>query len=176
MEDDSSLRESLVETLRERYPEVSGAGTAGSAARALEERPPDLLLLDVALPDGSAFDVLEVAARLEPAPVVVALSGAAGPEQSFALAQRGVRVYLRKPLGAEALERALDEALSEPPDLRPQLRATVGHRPIREVESEVRATMVAEALARSGGSKRAAARLLSISRQLLQYIVRPGAG
>ena len=41
-----------------------------------------------------------------------------------------------------------------------------------DVESSVREAMVGEALARAKGRVRGAARLLQISRQLLQYVVR----
>jgi transcriptional regulator with PAS, ATPase and Fis domain len=62
--------------------------------------------------------------------------------------------------------------MSEPPDLAPHLKSAVGLVPIKSVEQTVRSTMVSEALARGGGSRRAAARVLSISRQLLQHILR----
>lgn len=57
-------------------------------------------------------------------------------------------------------------------DLTAVLRATVGARPLAEVEQAARRVMVMEALARTGGSKTAAAKLLQISRQLLQHILR----
>ena len=131
-----------------------------------------LLLLDFELPDGNAFDVLARIRAAGPSPVLIAMSGAAGAEESFALAQRGVRAYLEKPVNLATLERVVDRALATPPDLDPHLRSTVGHRPVREVEEMVRQTMVEEALERSAGSRRGAARLLSISRQLLQHIIK----
>jgi two-component system response regulator RegA len=135
---------------------------------------PDLLLLDVALPDGRAGDVLDAVRDLSPAPRIIALSGAAGPDESFALAARGVRLYLKKPINLAELEHAVKVALSEPPDLVPHVRSAVGLIPIQDVEEKVRATMVDEALARGKGSRRAAARALGISRQLLQHILRKG--
>lgn len=52
------------------------------------------------------------------------------------------------------------------------LRQTVGHKPLSDVQTEVRAVMLDEALARSQGSRRGAARRLRMSRQLLQYLLR----
>ncbi len=54
----------------------------------------------------------------------------------------------------------------------PHVRQLVGHKSLAGVTSEVRATMIEEALARSSGNVRGAARLLETSRQLLQYLRR----
>jgi two-component system response regulator RegA len=102
----------------------------------------------------------------------VAMSGTAEPGESFRLAQLGVRTYLHKPLRLDELEAALVYARTAPADLRPYARGLVGLRPIHEVEEELRKTMVEEALARAGGSRSGAARLLAVSRQLLQHMLR----
>lgn len=172
VEDDERLRPVLVEALEALGFEVNQAGSVGAATSLLEARVPDLLLLDVALPDGRALDLLTVVERVSPRPSIVAVSGAAGPDESFRLAERGVRAYLVKPIQLEELARAVERALSEPPDLAPHLRSAVGRVPIKEVEATVRSTMVEEALGRGKGSRRAAARVLGISRQLLQHILR----
>lgn len=173
VEDDLSLRTTLVHALAERFPGVASAATVSEAHAILGgPAPPDLLVLDVELPDGSALDVVKAAAELPTAPVIVAMSGTARPTQSFELARLGVRAYLPKPLDLDRLEAAIDAAAATPPDLRPQLRAVVGHRPIHEVEDEVRATMLREALGRARGSRRKAAQLLAVSRQLVQHMLR----
>lgn len=172
VEDDDRLRPVLVEALASLGFEVKEAGSVGAATVILEASAPDLLLLDVALPDGRALDLLAVVERVAPRPSVVAMSGAAGPDESFRLAERGVRAYLEKPIQLDELTRAVERALSEPPDLAPHLRSAVGRVPIKDVEATVRSTMVDEALARGKGSRRAAARVLGISRQLLQHILR----
>jgi DNA-binding NtrC family response regulator len=52
------------------------------------------------------------------------------------------------------------------------LRSSVGRVGVRELMAAARRVMVAEALARTGGNRRAAARLLGVSRQTLQHMVR----
>jgi two-component system, response regulator RegA len=174
VEDDARLRTTLVSALAAREFVVREAGSVKDALAALAEGSPDLLVLDVALPDGRALDVLRAVAELAPTPCVIAVSGAAGPDESFRLAELGVRAYLRKPFDLAELEAAVERALSEPPDLMPHLKSAVGLTPIKNVEQTVRTTMVQEALARAKGSRRAAARVLNISRQLLQHILRKG--
>lgn len=172
VEDNASLQRSLQRTLGKRFAHVALALNCEEAAQAMREQPPDLIVLDFELPDGNAFTVLDAARACPTMPVVVSMSGAANSGETFELAKRGVRAFLPKPLTTEALETAIDSALGDPPDLSVQFRSMVGLRAVKDVEEEVRATMVDEALARSDGNKRAAARLLSISRQLLQYILR----
>jgi len=172
IEDSRALVRSLQGALAETYPDVRACRSVGEAELAVADWWPDLVLLDVVLPDGGAHEVLDLLERRHPAPTVIAMSGAAAPAQSFLLATRGVRAYLDKPLRLDRLQAAIRRALEAAPDLLPVLRQTVGHKPLADVQTEVRAVMLDEALARSRGSRRGAARLLSMSRQLLQYLLR----
>ena len=104
--------------------------------------------------------------------VVVAMSGEAGPSATFDLGLHGVRAFIEKPLTLDRLEAAIERALQPPPSLGPTLRQRVGHVGLQDVQSEVRSVMIEEALARERGSRRGAARLLTVSRQLLQYLLR----
>jgi two-component system, response regulator RegA len=152
--------------------EVRSVRSVAAARVELAAFRPQLLVADVVLPDGTAVDLLELAQGEQVLPAVVAVSGAAEPDASFRLAQLGVRAFLKKPIDLEALRAAIARALGEAPDIGPHLRNCVGQRPVREIEDQVRRTMVQEALARTEGSRRAAARLLSVSRQLLQHMLR----
>lgn len=172
VEDDSSLRRALSAALSPRASALTACGTVAAARAELHAFQPDVVVLDVALPDGDAFDVLDAVDALAAMPLVLAVSGQASPDQSFRLAQRGVRAFLPKPLDLTTLERTLEDVLAQPPDLVPHLRAAVGHAPVHDVEKVVRRTMVAEALGRSHGSKNGAAKILHVSRQLLQHMLR----
>jgi two-component system, response regulator RegA len=172
IEDSRALLRSLQGALAETYRDVRACRSVGEAATAVADWWPDLVLLDVVLPDGGAHEVLDLLERRHPAPAVIAMSGAAEPAQSFLLATRGVRAYLDKPLRLDRLQAVIQHTLEAAPDLLPVLRQTVGHKPLADVQTEVRAIMLDEALARSGGSRRGAARLLSMLRQLLQYLLR----
>jgi DNA-binding NtrC family response regulator len=172
VEDNSRLRRTLRRALEQRGYRAQAAASVAEAVEILGSFKPDVLLLDVSLPDGDALAVVQAARRLGATAVAIAMSGKATPLQTFQLAQLGARRYLQKPIELDILDAALEEALSTAPDLEPHLRATVGKKPIHEVESEIRATMVDEALARAGGNRQRAASLLSISRQLLQHILK----
>jgi DNA-binding NtrC family response regulator len=172
VEDNDALRRTLVLALAGRASEIRSAATVTEAEPLVRAWHPDAVVLDFALPDGNAFDMLRIIAQTEPMPALVAISGMAEPQESFRLAQLGVRAFVPKPIEPEDLERALDHALRTAPDLAPLVRAIVGHVGVHAVEEQVRATMVSEALARAHGSRNRAARLLAVSRQLLQHILK----
>ena len=172
VEDNPALLRTLERVLGERAQAVRSCRTVAEARDSLESWLPELVLLDVDLPDGDAFSVLKLMADASPAPVVIAMSGVASPDASFRLAQLGVRAYLTKPLRLDVLANAITEALGQAPDVTPLVRSSVGHVPVRELERHVRRTMVDEALAKAEGNRRRAARLLKVSRQLLQHMLR----
>ena len=172
VEDCRGEAEALRLALADHAEVIEVAASAADARRQLEQACPEVMVLDFKLEDGNALDVLTAAACLPWTPTTIAISGEAGPDHTFELARLGVRAFLAKPFDTAALEAAIDRARAEPPDLGPHLRQTVGRRPVRDVEQAVRETMVGEALGRAAGSRRKAASLLSISRQLLQHILR----
>jgi two-component system response regulator RegA len=172
VEDCAQLRHTLTTVFAPRVGSVRTVGSVAEAQIALKAFDPDLLVLDFALPDGDGFDVLTLVAAQERLPAIVAMSGSAAPGEAFRLAQLGVRAFVSKPINLDELEDAVAQSLTSAPDLQPLLRASVGHRSVHDVEDQVRATMVTEALARTEGSKKGAARLLAISRQLLQHILK----
>ncbi len=157
VEDDPRLQQTLQAALADRVGQIHTANGVAQAQSILSDRQFDLVLLDVALPDGDAFDVLKNITAHTPMPVVIAMSGTASPDESFRLAQLGVRGYLAKPLALDKLEQAIDASMTDAPNLEIHVRSAVGHVPIKDLEDEVRRTMVHEALARTGGSKKAAA-------------------
>jgi two-component system, response regulator RegA len=174
LEDDELLGATLVDALARHDLELRWYRTLRETRACLHDDRafrPGLLVLDVMLPDGTSVDLLRELERSSALPAVVAISGEARPEHSFDLAQLGVECFVPKPIELAALEAAFERALRQPIELRPFLRKLVGKRSIGEVETEVRATMVREAMAR-GRSVSGAARLLSVSRQLLQHILR----
>lgn len=169
MEDDRRLSRTLRAALEPWARDVRCRSTVAGARSLLREWHPELLVLDVKLPDGTAHDLLRWLANRHPVPATVAISAYAGPNETFELAEHGVRVYLHKPLNLAELEGALDRALRTPPDVMPHVRQAVGHIGLKELEASVRSEMITEALGKAGGSLRGAARLLSTSRQLLQH-------
>ncbi|MEM9069257.1 MAG: response regulator [Myxococcota bacterium] len=172
VDDDARLRTSLSEWLESRGFVVSASASVAAATDAFETFGPDVVLLDFALGDETAHAFLDVIDGAAAKPAVIVISGEADSEEAFSLASRGVVQFLSKPLAPDRLVEVLDRIGEEDPVLAAQARASVGRLGIHEAEAIVRRTMVEEALDRTDGSRRGAARLLCVSRQALQHMLR----
>jgi DNA-binding response OmpR family regulator len=106
VEDDSATRTFLADNLTADGYEVLVCDCARDALRLLETKGPDLLLLDVGLPDASGLDVLRrlraadgVASRMDPGTPVLLLTGRAGEVDRLRGFERGADDYVCKPFG-----------------------------------------------------------------------------
>ncbi len=88
-------------------------GTGRAALEAIEALRPDLVLLDVHLPDASGIEVLRVARARGFAGEVVAVTAARDLETVRAARAFGVRHYLVKPFGLEAMRERLEAIRAE---------------------------------------------------------------
>jgi len=152
--------------------EVDWADSLEAARAALKSRHFSALFLDLELSEAGCFELLESIEAHPTMPHVVAIGNSTRMDVGFRLAQLGVRAVVQKPVEARSLALALEGLLTQPPNLRRLVRTSVGLVGVRVMEDLIRSEMVAEALARSRGSRRGAASMLRISRQLLQHIMR----
>jgi len=172
VEDDGPLAAALGAFAQLRADNVRVVSTKRDARRVLAGGGIEVAFIDLALPDGSGLDLLPALWGQAAMPRVIVISGSATPEIAFRLAQNGVRTFVAKPVGFADLERAWREAVDAVPDVRPLVRASVGMVTLSQMEENVRASMTEEALARARHNRRGASRLLGVSRQVLQYILR----
>ena len=172
MEDDPLLRAALRRALRSRDVEhVEEAGTVADGTRLLSAGF-DLLVLDVRLPDGSGVSLAEAALALEPAPLIIVLSGEASAAEAFRLAQLGVMKFVSKPLSLDELSTVLDLVDNTSERLQAIAKSCVGATDLREAQGAVRRAMVQQALALSKGNREVAAQFLRITRQAVQRFLR----
>jgi response regulator of citrate/malate metabolism len=88
-------------------------GTARAAIAAIETIRPDLVLLDVHLPDASGIEVLRLARTRGFSGEVVAVTAARDLANVRAARAFGVRHYLVKPFGLEAMRERLEAISAE---------------------------------------------------------------
>jgi len=112
--DDSHVIRRLVEVVLEQINiEVATVGNGSKACEALERAVPDLLILDVGLPDISGWDVLDfVRARpdLEHTAVIM-LTGRADAHDIETAANKGADEYLLKPFRPDELRRLVVDTI-----------------------------------------------------------------
>jgi DNA-binding NtrC family response regulator len=97
VDDDSDVRQVLAEFAEREGFAVATAGTLADARAQMATGPPDILLVDIGLPDGQGLDLLD---GLEPeaTPEVVLITGQASVETAVEALRRGVADYLTKPV------------------------------------------------------------------------------
>ena len=82
---------------------VGEAGTVAEAVRCIADQQPDVVLLDVHLPDGSGADVIPQA----PGPKYLALSVSDAPDDVIAVIRAGARGYVTKTISGDDLTDAI---------------------------------------------------------------------
>ena len=113
VEDDELLRDAFKLLLEDAGYQVLEAGTAATALDLAQERRPDLLVLDLGLPDRPGLEVVR-ALRSDPEFLdirVVALTGRVGEGEKRACLEAGCDRYLAKPVSPVELLRELPELL-----------------------------------------------------------------
>jgi two-component system KDP operon response regulator KdpE len=102
VDDDPSLRRALAINLRARQYEVDLAEDGASALAAAARRPPDVVVLDLGLPDMDGSDVIRGLRGWTQVPIVV-LSARAGEGDKVDALDAGADDYVTKPFGMDEL-------------------------------------------------------------------------
>jgi two-component system, OmpR family, KDP operon response regulator KdpE len=110
VEDDTATRRSIATFLRGHDHEVVEAGDAATATSAWERRRPDLLVLDLGLPDEDGLAVIRHIRREATTPILV-LSARDRERDKVAALDLGADDYVTKPFGMAELRARIDALL-----------------------------------------------------------------
>lgn len=110
VEDDDETRAALARELTTRGYRVSEARDGHVALRAWESRRPDVVLLDLGLPDIDGLDIVRRIRREATTPIVI-LSGRYEEREKVEALERGADDYVTKPFGVDELNARLRVAL-----------------------------------------------------------------
>jgi len=109
VDDEFKARDALEKILKKQYPEITilaSAESVGAGFEAIQHDPPDLLLLDVELPDGTGFDLLK---QISPVQFkVVFITG--HQEYAIEAIKFSALDYILKPFDNEELRQAVEKA------------------------------------------------------------------
>src|SRR4051794_17608451 len=108
------------------YDVVATADSIAQAVRVLPAARPDVLLLDLSLPDGTGVDLVRrLPALLDPAPRVLVLSATGEPDAVLDAVRAGASGYLLKTASREELRRAVADTHAGAPVFSSSLAALV---------------------------------------------------
>lgn len=109
IDDEESIRDSLSMALGRHYT-VSALASGKEALEALPALAPDLVLLDIGLPDISGLEVLDHIRGLAPHAAVIMITAFEDLDTVISAMKRGAFDYLLKPLRMDALKLCLERA------------------------------------------------------------------
>jgi two-component system KDP operon response regulator KdpE len=148
VDDEVAIQRTVGPLLRARGYELDMAGTAAEALKAFNERPPNLIILDLGLPDMEGTEVCRRIRAQSPVPIVVLSARGAEADKVNAL-DLGADDYVTKPFGPEellarirvALRRVQSEGDTEKGHLRAgDLTIDYDRRRVLRGETEIRLT------------------------------------
>ncbi|MFO1488561.1 MAG: sigma-54 dependent transcriptional regulator [Verrucomicrobiota bacterium] len=110
VDDEADLRFMLAELLRGDY-EVTEAGSGAALKDAFSQSQPDIVLLDLKLPDADGLELLPEIKKQWPGTEVVVLTGNASIEVAVTATKRGAYHFLNKPFEPQNLRVTVARAL-----------------------------------------------------------------
>jgi two-component system KDP operon response regulator KdpE len=177
VDDEPQIVRGLRVVLRNAGFRVDAAGTKEEALDALSHRPPDAVLLDLVLPDGSGVDVCRQVREWSQVPIVV-VSAVGDEREKVRALDAGADDYVTKPFGSQELAarlravlRRVAETTGEPTITVGELVIDLADRRVRRGDDDVHLTPIEFDLLRVLALNRG--RLVT-HRQLLQEVWGPG--
>ncbi len=125
VEDDDSMQDFLTTFLEREGYEVEWASHGGIAQEALGQRPFDVVITDIIMPEVDGVEVLDFVKEHHPDTSVIIMTGRSSVRQAVELIRRGADDYFKKPFDIDemlhVIRKSLDhrrsrrEAPAEPP-------------------------------------------------------------
>jgi two-component system response regulator RegX3 len=132
VEDEESITQPLAEALAREGFDSRVAGTVAQALEEADRRPPDLVLLDVMLPDGSGYEVCRTLRERSKVPIIMLTARGEETDRIVGL-ELGADDYIVKPFSAREVAARIRAVLrrsdAEPTDDQPEGPLAVG--PVR---------------------------------------------
>jgi two-component system response regulator AtoC len=122
VDDDPDFAAGLAEVIGSEGLSVSTAGSLGEARARMAARPPDMLLVDLKLPDGSGIELVNDTSVTPSASEVVLITGHATVETAVDALRQGASDFLTKPVDLARLKMLL-ASFSRTRDLKEEVGA-----------------------------------------------------
>lgn len=113
VDDEKNIRALFSEELEEEGYEVQTAGTGREALDSIAEHEPDLIVLDIRMPDMTGIEVLEQVRKTYETLPVIMCTAVRGLKDDFTVWDSKVSDYITKPVDLEDLKAKVKKALGE---------------------------------------------------------------
>jgi len=160
VDDERVFRDRLCRAFRERGWDAHAAGNANETLDLAGKVSPDLVLLDLRMPDTNGLDLIDRIKKLDSTITVFILTGYGSIPTAMQALKLGADHYLSKPLDADQIVAAYEELHTE----RPGKQAPLTVPTLARVEWE----HIQRVLSDCSGNITQAAKLLGIHRRSLQ--------
>ncbi|HUZ25209.1 MAG TPA: response regulator transcription factor [Streptosporangiaceae bacterium] len=124
VEDDASIRGALIRALTERGHVVTSTPSAMTALQQIHHAPPDLVLLDLGLPDLGGYEALRMMRAISKVPVVV-ITARDNEAEIIRVLDAGADDYMVKPFGGGQVDARIRAVLRRTGDDEPKSPAPV---------------------------------------------------
>src|SRR5208337_4684121 len=111
IDDEASIRESVEMFLREKGLSVDTAGTGAEGMEAWLKYQPQVIILDIRLPDTSGLEVLKQITGLNSDVKVIMITAYHDMETTIEAMRNGAYDYIHKPLDVDELDHAVQRSL-----------------------------------------------------------------
>ena len=112
VEDETVLARNLVKAFQGQGYQVHHAARVADVKGAVAADPPDVVLLDLRLPDGSGLDALDALVAGDPGVAVIIMTAYGSVADAVQAMQRGARDFVQKPLDLAEIRLKVDRALA----------------------------------------------------------------
>jgi two-component system KDP operon response regulator KdpE len=102
IEDEVDIRRAVGAALRDQHPSIIEASTGAAGIDAVDGARPDLIILDLGLPDTDGLAVCQQIRTMTVAPIIV-LTARHGESDTVALLNAGADDYITKPFSTQEL-------------------------------------------------------------------------
>ena len=111
IDDDESICKTLELHLKRNGYDVSFAHTGGEGIKMVSENEPQIVILDIRLPDTDGIEVLRQLKSIDNNKYIIMITAFQDMETTIKAMQEGAFEYIHKPISIDELDRAVDNAV-----------------------------------------------------------------
>ncbi|KPK57697.1 MAG: hypothetical protein AMK73_09905 [Planctomycetes bacterium SM23_32] len=111
VDDDETVTTSIEQYLTDKGYEVQTAATAAEGLEKIDGFLPNVLLVDLKMPDGDGFFLMREAHKRNSALAVIVITGHADIEKAVKATRMGAHQFMAKPFSLSDVERAVEQAV-----------------------------------------------------------------